>query len=250
MVAGLFLMAIVSGCVDPIEIDLKPAPPQLVVDGMITNEAHPPALKLNYTRSYNSKGSVSPPLTNAQVYLTDDQGAHYDYLEQAPGTYQLIGLVGQIGRTYTLHIITEQGKEYESAPEKMPAVTDVDQLNYEFRSRKIIDGEGYEVEENGFQAFVNTSDPAAEKNFYLWRWQGTYEVVTQPQDHGRLDSRGNWIPDPLPCCAVCWIEQSYQNVVVRSDALINGNQIIRQPITLLPIVPQTFTRNYHFEVKQ
>ncbi|MDQ3291935.1 MAG: DUF4249 domain-containing protein [Bacteroidota bacterium] len=245
----LFLLALTS-CIDPVNINLKPEPNQLVVEGLITNENSQTPIKLAYTQPYTQQVGVIPkPLTNATVYVEDQNSNRFNYYENAPGNYIPESFTGIVGNTYTLTIITEGKKVYRSKPEKMLPTTAVDGLTAELRARPKVDSQGDEIIEYGFQTFVNTSDPAQEKNYYMWRWIGTYEVHTQPGDHTK-DVRGNPVPDPLPCCPVCWVTEGHQNIAVRNDALINGNKIIKQPITLLPILPQNFNYRYHLRVKQ
>ncbi|MDQ4140741.1 MAG: DUF4249 domain-containing protein [Bacteroidota bacterium] len=245
----LFLLALTS-CIDPVNINLKPEPDQLVVEGLITNESAQSPVKLAYTQPYTQQVGVIPkPLRNATVYVEDQNNNRFNYYENAPGNYIPESFTGVVGNTYTLTIITEGKKVYKSKPEKMLPTRPVDGLSAELRARPRVDSQGDEIIEYSFQTFVNTSDPAEEKNYYMWRWIGTYEVHTQPQDHTK-DVKGNPVPDPLPCCAVCWITEGHQNISVRNDALINGNKIIKQPIALLPILPQNFNFKYHLRVKQ
>ncbi|QNF34926.1 DUF4249 domain-containing protein [Adhaeribacter swui] len=239
-----------TSCIDPVEMHLEPQPEQLVVEGLLTNEAVQAPIKLSYTQRYTKEiGNVARKARYATVYVTDQNNTRYNYYENEPGNYIPESFTGTIGNTYTLHIITEDKKEYLSAPEKMLPTSPVDGLSAELRSRQVINPAGIEVTEYAFQTFVNTSDPADEKNFYMWRWIGTYEVHTQPQDHTR-DVQGTPVPDPLPCCAICWVTEGHQNISVRNDALVNGNKIIKQPIAYLPVLPENFNFKYHLQVKQ
>jgi hypothetical protein len=92
----------------------------LVVDGMITDEAVPYSIKLSTTVPYDSSGT-NPAVLQAKVSILDDCGDTYNLTETGNGVYvsNPAELVGQPGKTYTLHIQTRDGNVYESEPQTL-----------------------------------------------------------------------------------------------------------------------------------
>jgi hypothetical protein len=92
----------------------------LIVDGMITNEAVSYEISLSYASPFYSD-NTGTPLGSANVYVSDDLGNSYSFIEFNTGSYKSdpMKFTGQSGRTYTLHIKTSDGETYESGPQKL-----------------------------------------------------------------------------------------------------------------------------------
>ena len=248
----LALIASLSSCIDPLELKMQTGLPQLVVDGMITTEPGPYAVKLSRSEPYTAySGGRSAAETGATVILSDDQGKRETLVETTPGVYKTRagGLQGQIGHTYSLTIKTRGGKEYASQPELLASVPEIDTLYWEVRAEKILNTSGNEQVVYFLAVYVDSRDPAAARNYYMWQWEGIYRVNAQPWDH-KIKVRGEWVPAPKDCCQTCWITDFTNSINVQDDRLINGNSHKRYLVTRVPINERTFESKYHLEVKQ
>ncbi|MGD9329579.1 MAG: DUF4249 domain-containing protein, partial [Cyclobacteriaceae bacterium] len=166
LVLGIMLF---PSCEVPISVEYKVIEPQIVVDGLITNEPGPYEVKLSYSSAYSSgTDGNNPPVSGALVVIRDDTGREEVLYEGRPGIYQTNpGFTGEIGRVYTLSINTAEGKTIESQPEEMLPVPEVDSIYYIFYPISEIQKQGHEV-------YVVVDDPADEKNYYRWKWDGYY----------------------------------------------------------------------------
>ena len=125
-------------CEEEFDLYLPPVEPQLVVDGLITNEYKRHTVFLTLSDNYDL-GTPYPKVEGAIVSLNDgDNTFHMN--ETSAGVYKTDSLSGEPGRTYTLSI-TWEGKTY-TAQDKMLAVSDVeppvitvapDRFEFEFR---------------------------------------------------------------------------------------------------------------------
>lgn len=161
----IFLLA----CEVPISVDYEVPEPQIVVDGLITNEPGPYEVKLTYSGAYTdgTEGN-NPPVSGALLIIRDDAGREEVLLEGRPGIYKTDeGFIGEIGRTYTLSINTAEGRMIESEPEEMLPVPEIDSIYYIFKPISDIQKQGHEV-------YVVVDDPVEEKNYYRWKWDGYY----------------------------------------------------------------------------
>lgn len=161
----LFFMS----CEVPISVEYEVIEPQIVVDGLITNEPGPYEVKLSYSSAY-SDGTIgnNPPVSGALVIIRDDTGREEVLYEGRPGIYQTDpGFMGEVGRVYTLSIHTAEGKTIESLPEEMLPVPEVDSIYYIFYPISEIQKQGHEV-------YAVVDDPVDEKNYYRWKWDGFY----------------------------------------------------------------------------
>jgi hypothetical protein len=241
-----------SGCIEPITLDIEKEPEHLVVDGEITNEPGPITIKLSLSAPYASyTGELRSLVRKATVIISDDKGQRETLVENKPGTYTTSGkgLQGQIGNTYTLTIKTREGKQYTSTPELLAPVPAITNLYTEVKEQKILNASGNEETVYNLAVYIDTPDPAETKNYYLWQWEGIYRVSTQPWDY-KEKVRGVMVSKPKPCCQICWVTEITNQVNVQNDRFINGKELKRHLITQIPINERTFESKYYLEVKQ
>jgi hypothetical protein len=205
----LWLSAV--SCVTPFDTGIRQTAPQLVVDGLITDQPGPYRVKLTYTAAYtNSSQGSNLLVSGAKVSITDDQGGNYALLEKQLGIYQTdsMALRGVIGRTYQLHIVAPDGNAYQSKPELLKSVAPIDTMYWEYQN-------GNGAQEVGIHVYINTRDPATEGDYYRWQWTHYENAIYN--------------------CSPCWdIFRCYGCATVLSDVNVNGNAIIRQPVLVAP----------------
>lgn len=102
---------------DVIDLDLEDFEPQIVIEGIISDQAGPYQVKITKTGGFNQLNNF-PPVTGAEVIINDNFGKSEMLKEIRAGLYETQTLQGVPGRTYTLRVIAE-GKEY-SASSTMP----------------------------------------------------------------------------------------------------------------------------------
>ncbi|MDD2799703.1 MAG: DUF4249 domain-containing protein [Bacteroidales bacterium] len=162
----LLFVLIISSCTEEIQLDLGTIPPQLVVDGAITNEAKVHTIYLRKTGDYfynqpvvmvsGAAVSISDGTTN--VLLAEDPNS--------PGAYRTASdFAGVVGHTYTLSIsnvdVDGDGvKESYSASCFMPTIAPMDSISVE--KRRMFRQDIWEVR-------MSMQDLPNEKNFYLAR---------------------------------------------------------------------------------
>jgi hypothetical protein len=209
----ILVLPILYSCEVPIEVDYEVPVPQIVVDGLITDLPGPYEVILTYSGAYTSgSDGNNPPVTGAEVVISDDVG-NIEFLREArPGRYLTSDFFkGNIGRVYTLSITTREGKTIESSPEEMLPVPPVDSIYYHFQYLSDPSKQGHNV-----YAVVN--DPEDETNFYRWKWDGYYRffMVTE------MD------------VISCWRhEYDLNRITVVSDRDFNGNKIYH-PVSFIP----------------
>ncbi|WP_347157964.1 DUF4249 domain-containing protein [Pontibacter chitinilyticus] len=246
------LLLLVSGCIDPLELNIGSDAKRLVVDGLITNEPGPYTVKLSMSEPYATyTGGRSVAVQEAAVVISDEQGTREELTETSPGIYQtsINGIRGEVGHTYTVTIRTKEGRTYTSAPEMLLPVAELDSLYAEVKPQQVLNSENIEETVYVVNVYADAQDPVQAKNFYRWQWEGTYRVSTQPWDYSEK-VRGVRVPMPKDCCAICWITNHTNNVNVQDDRLINGGGIKHHLVTQLPVTAQTFGTKYYLEVKQ
>lgn len=152
LVASILL----GGCEKIVSIDLNNADPHLVIEGVVTDQPGPYRVTLSKTGNYFVDQLVFPPVTKAQIVVTDDQGQRDTLKEVTNGTYQSSTLRGIIGRTYEVDV-TAEGRRY-NATTSMPKKVFIDSLYAKLRQDSR-DGPRYDI-------YVTFKDPPEPDNYY------------------------------------------------------------------------------------
>ncbi|MDQ3395303.1 MAG: DUF4249 domain-containing protein [Bacteroidota bacterium] len=172
------LFMLFTSCEDVVEIDLPEGEKRLVVEAWLNNIDPLQEVKLSLTGPY-FENQATQSVAGATVRISDDLGTIYNMVEETPGFYQNTFLP-EVGRAYTLEIITIEGIEYVSNPETMEAVPEMDEFYYEYRQRELFLLEGYYV-------FIGLKDPPGVKNFYRWKYYINGEFQNKAQDFAIQD---------------------------------------------------------------
>ncbi|GAB4252226.1 MAG: hypothetical protein Kow0079_06860 [Vicingaceae bacterium] len=152
-----------SSCTEEIDFDLNTKENnRLVVEGKITDQQKAHQIKLTRTTSYYY--TESPPLeTGAVVTITDGTNT-YTLNETSPGIYETAPTVkGEINKTYTLNITTQNGEEY-SATATMFRTAPIDTILVEkvdYVGDRGVLYKGYELQHFG-------PEPVGVGDYYLW----------------------------------------------------------------------------------
>ena len=142
-----------TSCKKIIEIDTNNAEPQLVIEGVITNQIGDQVIKISKSVSYDDQ-SIFPAVSGAVVSVSDSRGNTYNFTENAAGVYAL-RMRGIAGVTYTMKAVVE-GKTY-TAISKMPTAVRLDSIG-------VVVNTFFNNERKTIAAYV--LDPAGEANYY------------------------------------------------------------------------------------
>ncbi|MGD1043911.1 MAG: DUF4249 domain-containing protein [Bacteroidota bacterium] len=239
----VFIIWLLSGCQQVVSIDLNTANPRVVVEGNIKDQPGPYSVFLSMTGSYFDTTLVDPPISHAQVVITDDAGNRDTLKEVISGTYQSSKLMGVPGRTYTLSVIAN-GKDY-MAVTSMPSKVYIDSL-YAL-PRHSLGGE------SGYDIYVLFKDPPALGNYYRINAHSSavipadsidgqrYRLFTDKLTNGnemteRIRAGRNVNPGDTITIELCSIDKaSYDYFHTLSDILSSD----RSPTSLSPANPNS-----------
>jgi hypothetical protein len=264
---------ILSACVEQIDFDVPSAEFQTVVEGMISDGPGPYTVKISKGISLDADSVYRLPMSDAKVKLYDDEGNVEDFKEANPGEYKTSRFIqGRIGHAYHIVIETEDGKIFESEPDHLKPVGEIENIRYEFEARTIVKPYG-EVEANVFNIFVDANGGVGDDNFVRWVFTGTYKVVTTPELHETWNPPYTPYKNPPPCsgyrliggpigsgglleqfgdctCCTCWANH-FESIPQLSDVqLVSNNQFKNIKVGEVPVNSVTFYDKYMIEVEQ
>ena len=215
-------------CIDPYTPKLVGYESLLVVDGLITDENSSYTVRLS--RTMQEQNAVPDKLSDATVYITDETNNN-TYLEGVgDGRYKTDSLVfkGIVGKTYTLHIITPEGEEYESDPCLMQFVPEIDSI-YFTKDQEVINN-GTETLE-GIRLMLD-SEKGDNNTYYRWDFEETWKFkVPNPKKFDYVDE-----DTMIPVAGVneyCWKRRKSDELLIHSFYSEQNERIERKPILFI-----------------
>lgn len=240
----IFLIVITSSCITPIANFEQVANKSfLTVESFISDEQGQQRTRI-YMSADKILGSYFTPVTRAKVYLVDEKGVREDLIEQATkGTYLTSAkFAGRVGGTYTLNIETTDGKKYQSTPETMKPVPEIEKLITQF---EVLDNYAKgDSRRGGFNVYVDFQDPATPGDNYQWSWKhyqranfcetcvgGTYNFFSNTCVYPRVPTEQilNYL-----CDGDCWDISFSTDLNIFSDTYLNGQRITGKQVARIP----------------
>jgi hypothetical protein len=131
----IFFIVALCTCIDPYKPSLSGYESLLVVEGMITDEKVP--YEVNLSRTIQTQDAIPEKVTDAVVSITDENGNQTTLINAGKGSYKTNSAVftGAVGKKYSLHITTNDGKEYMSELSVMLPVPEIDNVYFSNRGR-------------------------------------------------------------------------------------------------------------------
>jgi hypothetical protein len=153
-ILSLGILTTFSSCEKVIDVKLNTSANQVVIEGMISDQLGVQTITISESVPYTNS-NVYPPITGAQVTVTDDANHSWTFMETKPGTYTFGAMKAETGHKYTLKVLA-RNTTY-TASSTMPALVKLDSL-----STKIITfgGDDLKIVEAHYQ------DPADQLNQY------------------------------------------------------------------------------------
>ncbi len=148
-----------TSCEEVIDIPLRPSEDQIVIEGKITNLPGPYLVRITRTTDFYDPGPV-PAVGNATVYVEDDKGNTWYFLEKRNGYYLNDKFTGIPGTTYSLYV--EAGGKSYRAVSTMPPPVPIDSLGVEYVS-------GTRFTDPGYYILLYFTDPPGKGNYYRVR---------------------------------------------------------------------------------
>ena len=229
---------LISACTDPINFDTGSEQQFLIIDGFITNEPGPYEIRLYRSASFTSvfEGGQEMPIVGANVWIRDDQGLYINLVDNRNGGYLTpVGFRGEVGRTYTLHIITPEGEEYQSTREKILIPEQISNARFEYGATEVLNSQNRITEIFGL-FYIIDSEFEQESGYYRWDWEGTYIKETTFFDGSTLD--------------FCYIDERASDHVLILDATQSGEGGIFDHLVVFHQVDIRYNFGYNINLRQ
>jgi hypothetical protein len=224
----LFIFLTLCTCIDPYSPQLKGYESLLVVDGLITNEKA--SYKIRLSRTIQKQDAIPSEVSDATVYITSEDGESIYLLSQGKGIYRTDSLefTGAIGKSYVLHISTNDGIKYESDPCMMESVPDIDTVYFE-KDQKLLNN-GTESRD-GIKIYLDSKE-GDDNKYYRWDYEETWKFkVPTPKRYNYVD-----VGHIVPIAGIkqyCWKSRKSDEVLIHPVYSNLSRTIKREPILFI-----------------
>lgn len=262
---GFLIFLLIGSCIDPITLKVDSEEGAIVVDGGITGIEGPYVVNLFRSVGVYSDLEKRPPVTGAFVYIIDEEGTKHRLKDDISGIFVSDpSFKAEFGKSYYLRIEAFDGKIYESKPDLLRPVDDIDNVYFEFEDK--VD-EPNSIENNaGFNVYLDATIKS-DVEYVRWSWSGIYEVQTFPEKRTiHSPGGGPLVPAPLPCsgyqvingsltqtgvcyCCSCWVSEYSRSPEV-GDVKFYGGKVSRYKIAYVPASKDLFLSKYYVQVQQ
>jgi Domain of unknown function (DUF4249) len=233
LIPFLFLL---NSCITQFIPQTKEDKEILVVEGLITDQPDTNSIKLSRSLPLGKK-YVTNPVKGYIVTISDDLGNTFPLTETASGIYitDPARFQGVIGRSYTLHISTNNANNnhnYESYPIELKPVPPIDSVYYE----KVILQENNGIpSQEGCQVYLSTHDPTRQSKFYRWEYSETWEFQLPY----------NMVPNKQ-----CWISNNSDVINIKNTSFLEEDRIDRYPLIFISNQTDRLNVKYSILVNQ
>lgn len=219
----------------------------LVVDGAITDMPGPYTIKLSYSSGILPADQRA--VEGATVVIMEEGGIQEILTEEQPGQYVTSenGIQGTTGKSYKINITLQDGTQYDSDYQEMPAPIAIDSVgaNFEYHYLSI-----EEPEVPGYQFHITTQLAENSKNYLVWSMEATYKYHSDFTIDYTFDQRGI-TPYPNPSeFKTCWRTDQVNEVFSFNTAALSQPKIEELPLHFVRADQREFSIRYSLLVKQ
>lgn len=255
---------IIFSCIEPFHPEITNNDPenQLVVEGRVTDETAPFRVRLTRPDNvYNIQNQYDfRPVTDAIVNISDNKGNVFPLFYTDNGWYETEDkkLKGVPGNTYMLNITESNGTQYESSPELMTEVPQIDSIYYE-ENEQIYYADKELIAEKWLTIYLNTQPYSDEKSYFKWEFDETWEF-NMPQyirvvKHKFVEDRVidtafmTWVYIPSEQLH-CWTSETTRSILVKSTGDQGSGEISKFKITSISPEDDRLSIRYSIQVRQ
>jgi len=228
------LLLLLPGCLEPFnpeEEALRTG--NLVINAHLTDMAG--IQQIEISRSTTLHDPVYESVTDCYATLLREDGASREFSDAGNGKYNslLDGDFLQTGMSYSLHVITPDGNEYESDFEMLQPVPEIDSVYFQVEPDPDAEINGSR-DGLGIRFYCDFTYDSDAYRYLRWDMVETYEFRNPPL-YNVSDRSG-----PLPEASryrICWITNEVPDISTLSLANLEKGRYIKKQLNFVPNIP-------------
>jgi hypothetical protein len=224
----LFLAGTLFTCIEPFNPGLNDYKSLLVVDALLTDENTSNYVRLSRTKE--TLKELPEKVTGATVLISDDAGKSTLLQETSEGLYKTDSLTfrGLPGKSYTLHIKTADGKEYESEPCTLYEGREIDSLYFGKDRETLEDGEVL----GGVRVYIDSKEPT-DSRYFRWTYEEWWKFKIPVPKSFEYVNQNNIYEIPL-ANVTCWKNKRSDEILIQSSGTGVNGPFVKKPVLFIP----------------
>ncbi len=163
----LGIICLINACTEDYDFEREDFENILIVDGKITNQEIKHPLFLGRSFSFNGNPIKE---SGAQVEVRSSTGERFIYKEKEDQSYEAIeAFAAEAGKTYSVSIVTADGKEYGSEPMALPPVSRLESLTARATTN--------DLDAPGIGIYIDAESPTNDARLYRFEYEETYKII-------------------------------------------------------------------------
>ncbi|MBG43892.1 MAG: hypothetical protein CL530_07980 [Aequorivita sp.] len=245
------LILLQVSCTEPYEIETVDFESVLVVESTITDEVKPQVVKLSKTSKLEDPEILI--VDDATVTVSASNGNNISfYWDSETGDYISEQPFSAAPNTsYTLNIVTSDGKRYSSTAVTLPPSVEIGELYAE----RIVDATD---DKDGVQVLVDTEDLTGQAKYFRYEYEETYKIIA-PNPSPYISEIVNYNPStgtynviltPREPEEICYSTELSSGINQTTTTELNENRVFHFPVRYLSKVDAKLQTRYSILVKQ
>lgn len=233
-------------CVDPVDPEFRYQEGLIYIDALASTVPGASFVKIFESRrefGFNTNVFV----TAAEVYYVESNtGREISLIEQEDAYIPPFDFALEIGSTWELRIVLEDGREYWSEKETTLPPVEITDLSVEYNPELLLIGDS-ETRAPGHSLSVTFNDPPEDDNYYYWNFRSFERLIYCATCFNSLYRNGGCVtvnPSLVSsikpyytygCSPKCWRIRFNDEVNIFSDQFTNGKEVKNLPVAKIPL---------------
>ena len=206
----LFLCLNFFCCKDDIEIELTEGEPQIVIEAFLKTEkgfsflSSNNKISVSYSIGFSNEHNSKKPIKNATIFISNEDesnkivfnnysnGFYYKDQYSLFNSYKYLS----VDSTYVLHVILENGRQFQSEKLTVPSNPPFDSLFFVTkRVADIINPSISTFNDQDYYPMISLKDDSLHDNFYVWTSNSSESFAMNPSFSDEFLIPGANLPD-------------------------------------------------------
>ena len=248
----IILTFIINSCVEKYWPELNSSENNLlVIEGMISNQPGPYLINISLTSPIDT--ITQRPASNYTVEILDNRGNSETLQEIRDGVYSTStnGIQGLIGRKYKININSPKGQNYASDFVELLPPTEIKSFYPVIESKPTLDAE---IEDLGYQFYIDTYESSVDSSFFLWRLEQTYEYHSDYTADYIMKARDSVLRETTneeaKSYAKCWMTENVMQIFTYNTSILSSSALNRFPLNFVNTHTRALSVRYSLLVNQ
>lgn len=204
--ANLIAIIILSGCLQPVDINTDALGGKVIISGQVSNLEGESVVTIGLTAESDR---LPYPVSGAVVNLFEGDEFAGSYTEDPfiPGKYKLPGFAGTAGNSYHVQVIMPDDKTYASVPETMPPDAGSITPYYEIVAEEAVNGEGNLAVLDFVKIYANAVLPS--NRYIRWSVEEVYMALETPDPTAPLTPPPCFVTQDAEPQAIILLDRQY-----------------------------------------